>query len=304
MSLIKNRLILESMVRAGWRSARAAGFAGVLGAAAVCAPGTALAARAADAPIYIANDQASQVKDLLAQGWNPNVRVKGQPAIMQAVRDNAWEVYDVLAADRRTDVNATNPSDETPLMYLAVQGQTARAEALIARGAKVNRLGWTPLHYAASKAHLDTAKLLLADHAIVNAPGPDGTTPLMMAGYSGNQDMVQLLLSAGADASMRNSQGLDAAAWARSAKFDDLAKALDVASEDRLRALKAGGSGTASGSAPAGSAGAAGGAAAGGGNTPVPASSTVPAESGTAARPDNQAPGQAVHGVTGIRLDR
>ena len=55
-------------------------------------------------------------------------------------------------------------------MYLAIAGQTDRARALIARGAQVNRLGWTPLHYAASKGQLAMAQLLLQHKAMVNAP--------------------------------------------------------------------------------------------------------------------------------------
>ncbi len=76
---------------------------------------------------------------------------------------------------------------------------------------------------------MEIAKLLLAHEAIVNAPGPDGTTPLMMAGLSGSRDMADLLLKAGADPTMRNLQGLDAAAWAASAKHQDLATELTQA---------------------------------------------------------------------------
>ena len=202
-------------------------LATLLAVAVVAGPGCARAVRPADAAVYVVNDQATDVRSLLAAGWNPNTRIKGQPVIMQAVRDGAWRVFDVLAADPRTDLNAANPTDETPLMYLAVQGQTARARTLIARGAQVNRLGWTPLHYAASRGHLDMARLLLAHQAIVNAPGPDGTTPLMMAGLAGSRDMVQLLIDAGADPTMRNLSGLSAADWARSAKHENLADALD-----------------------------------------------------------------------------
>ena len=201
-------------------------LATLLTVAVVAGPGCARAVRPADAAVYLVNDQATDVKALLAAGWDPNTRIKGQPVIMQAVRDGAWRVFDVLAADPRTDLNAANATDETPLMYLAVQGQTARARTLIARGAQVNRLGWTPLHYAASRGHLDTARLLLSHQAIVNAPGPDGTTPLMMAGLAGSRDMVQLLIDAGADPTMRNLSGLSAADWARSAKHENLADAL------------------------------------------------------------------------------
>lgn len=211
-----------------------------LGAAPILAWSPLLPAFAADlgsAPVYVANDRASDVRELLARGWDPNTRINGQPAIMQAVRDGAWAVFDVLAADPRTDVNAANPHDETPLMYLAIQGQTQRAKALMARGAQVNRLGWTPLHYAASKGQLDVAKLLLSNRAIVNAPGPDGTTPLMMAGLSGSADMVKLLLDAGADPAMRNLQGLDAAAWAHSARHETLAAELERAAAARQSQL-------------------------------------------------------------------
>lgn len=190
-----------------------------------------MAAHAAAVPanwwVDVANDRAGDIKAMLAQGADPNVvTAKGQPAIMQAVRDGAWHVYDVLAADSRTKVEVANINNETPLMYLSVVGQTRRAEALIARGAKVNRLGWTPLQYAASKGHLDTVQMLVAHHAIIDAPSPDGTTALMMAAFSGSQPVVQYLLDQGAVPVVQNMGGHDAADWARLGKHDELATKL------------------------------------------------------------------------------
>ncbi len=196
----------------------------VLGATAV-----AHAANKADWWVYVANDNVDDVKELLAQGADPNVLYKnGQPAIMRAVSDGAWHVFDALAADKRTDLNAENPAGETPLMYLALAGQLDRARTLIAKGAKVNRLGWTPLHYAASKGQLDMARLLLKNGAMVNAPSPAGVTPLMMAGYSKSRDMVQLLLAAGADPAAQDTKGQNAADWAVEGKANNLAKELSV----------------------------------------------------------------------------
>lgn len=259
------------------------------------------AANPADWWVYVANDYPDDIRDLLKQGADPNVRYKnGQPALMRAVSDGAWKVFDVLAADKRTDVNAENPAGETPLMYLAITGQTERAKKLIARGAKVNRLGWTPLHYAASKGQMDMARLLLAQHAMPNAPAPNGETPLMMAALSGGKPMVDLLLKAGADVGTRDSKGQSAADWARTGKSTSLATQLDtlIAQQDQARDRKR---------RAAGAAGAAG--AADGGASAVSAPSA--AETPASAQPQVTAPAPApapasasgVKGVSGVQLN-
>lgn len=182
--------------------------------------------------IHIKNDRVADVKTMVSRGIDVNsVNAEGEPAIMQAIKEGAWQVFDLLAADRRTNVNAQNRLGETPLMYLAVVGESERARKLIQRGAEVNRLGWTPLQYAASRGHLSMVNLLLANDAHVNAPGPDGTTALMMAAFSGEQPIVQRLLDAGADPTMQTLQKERAADWARKRGFDDLGRKLDEVAE-------------------------------------------------------------------------
>lgn len=268
------------------------GRAGLLALAIGLAAPAAQAANPADWWVYVANDYPDDIKDLLAQGSDPNVRYKnGQPAIMRAVVDNAWNVFDVLAADKRTDVNAENPAGETPLMYLAIAGQTERAKKLIARGAQVNRLGWTPLHYAASKGQVEMARLLLANKAMVNAPAPNGETPLMMAALSGRKPMVELLLKAGADVTTQDTKGQDAAAWAVTGKSASLAAeltALVKKEEDARRKRRAAAQGAPqqADTAPAAEAPAA---------VPAPAAPSAPA-------PAAAAPGGGVKGVSGVGL--
>ncbi|MBO1112876.1 ankyrin repeat domain-containing protein [Bordetella petrii] len=242
--------------------------------------------------VYVHNDNAPEIHELLAGGADPNVRYKnGQPALMRAVVDGAWQVFDVLAADPRTDLEAVNPANETALMYLAVAGQTERARTLIARGAQVNRLGWTPLHYAASKGHVDTARLLLAHKAMVNAPSPEGTTPLMMAALSGSREMVQVLLDAGADVTTRNLKGQNAADWAYQGKAGKLAAELTtlIATAEQRRDAQRGGQ------APAAPAAAA----------PAPAAAQPEAKP---AAPRAQTPAESdapsLSGVSGVKLNK
>lgn len=277
-------------------------------AACLLAMGLAMGVHAAAPPADwwpdVHNDRAEAVRTALARGADPNVRYQnGQPAIMRAVVDGAWNVFDVLAADPRTDLNAQNPAGETPLMYLALVGQTERAEALIARGAQVNRLGWTPLHYAASKGQVDAARLLLRHQAMPNAPSPQqGTTPLMMAAYSGSQPMVQLLLDAGADPLTRDLKGMSAADWAEAGKAGGLARRLRelvVNAERRREALRTGQGAPAAGpgSAPAPSPVQAA-------PTAVPTAPLQPLApaAAPAEAPQQAAPGRTLRGVEGVRL--
>lgn len=176
----------------------------------------------------IKNDQSSSIQTLLLHKVDTAAFNKiGNPALLQAAREQSWQVFDLLASTPGVDIDQANAYNETALMYLVIQGQTDRAVKLIQHGASVNRLGWTPLHYAASKAQLAAAEMLIDKGAIVNAPGPDGTTPLMMAALSGNEEIVRLLVSKGADATMHNAKGEDAADWARKKNNSTLADLLD-----------------------------------------------------------------------------
>ncbi|MCM2558932.1 ankyrin repeat domain-containing protein [Alcaligenes faecalis] len=180
--------------------------------------------------LALENDRPNIIEQEFIKGANPNaVDSKGNPSLMLAIRNKSWKVVDTLLANRQTNVNIENEARETPMMYLALMGETARLRDLQARGGQVNRVGWSPLHYAASKGHEETVRYLLSQKAIVNAPAPDGTSPLMMAALSGKRAVVDVLLAAGADPSMQNAQGLSPADWARSANHEQLASYLDQA---------------------------------------------------------------------------
>jgi ankyrin repeat protein len=123
-------------------------------------------------------------------------------------------------------VDQASAKGETALMMAAFRGQLDLARELIARGAQVNRSGWTPLHYAATNGHVAMIEYLLTQKADINAPSPNETTPLMMAAMYGSEDAARALLKAGADPARKNQLGMTAADFARKAERTRLADAL------------------------------------------------------------------------------
>ncbi|KQV36817.1 ankyrin repeat domain-containing protein [Massilia sp. Root335] len=156
--------------------------------------------------------------------------IGGEPALVLAVREGAMRVLDVLLRHPGTNVDAPALNGNTALMMAAFKNNQAAAEALIAKGAAVNRPGWTPLHYAAASGADDIARLLLAHGARIDAQSPPASgkyTPLMMAAREGHEDSAFLLLAQGADPQLKNGEGLTAAQIAHRADHDAIAAALD-----------------------------------------------------------------------------
>lgn len=177
--------------------------------------------------VAVARDDAHAVARLVKQGQDPNVRrLDGQTALHLALRDESPAVLQALLALPKLDVNATNDSGESPLMMAALRGNIAAAEALLARGAKVQQQGWTPLHYAATGPEPKLVSLLLAKGAQIESLSPNKTTPLMMAARYGDERNVDLLLAKGASRQARNDKDLNAADFARLAGRDKLAARL------------------------------------------------------------------------------
>ena len=105
-------------------------------------------------------DDAPTVQKLLKQGFDPNTPSSElQPALTLALQKKSLKVAETLIAWRTIDVNQVNPNSETPLMMAAMMGHLRLAEQLIARGADVNKTGWTPLHYAATGGHVEMIRL-------------------------------------------------------------------------------------------------------------------------------------------------
>ena len=157
-------------------------------------------------------DDAREVKALIDKGMSPNQKdPKGMPILMLAIQEKSMKTVDYLINAKGIDLNQTNITNETPLMFASLYGMLPEVKILVnQKEVPVNRSGWTPLHYACTNGHLDISLFLLDKGAAVDAPSPNETTPIMMAIRAGNIQLVRLLLDRGADIRIRNQQGFSA----------------------------------------------------------------------------------------------
>ena len=181
----------------------------------------------------IIRDDGSAIQQLAARGFDVNTRdATGSTGLYLALKDAelpSLRAAQALIEAPGIDVNVLNAKGESALMLTALRGQLELAKALIAKGADVNKTGWTPLHYAGSSGQLDMIRLLLEHSAYIDAESPNGSTPLMMAAMYGNDAAVQLLLDEGAAPSLKNQLGLSALQFAQKAGRTESADAIAAA---------------------------------------------------------------------------
>lgn len=191
-------------------------------------PTLAVAGAYEDFFLAVSLDNAGEVSDFLKRGFDPNSvePVRGDTALIVTVHDNHRKVFDVLLGARNIDINARARNGNTALMVAAYKGNKEMAQALLAKGARVNQEGWAALHYAAASGSDEIVDLLLKKSAAVNAPSPNGTTALMMAARAGHIMMVKRLLDAGANLTQKNEQGLNAVDFARLGNHKDIVDGL------------------------------------------------------------------------------
>ncbi|MGE0498546.1 MAG: ankyrin repeat domain-containing protein [Ramlibacter sp.] len=186
--------------------------------------GSAAAGSYEDFFIAVKRDDAAAVTSLLQRGFDPNTPgPDGLTGLYLALREPSLKVASVLVAWPKTNVEVRTAQDESPLMMASLKGHLELVKQLIARDADVNKPGWAPLHYAATRSQLEIMNLLLEHNAYIDAESPNGTTPLMMAAHYGSVSAVKLLLEAGADPLLKNQAGLTAIDFAQSAHRKDAA---------------------------------------------------------------------------------
>ena len=200
------------------------------------------------------NGNAAMIEKLVKAGVDPNASLTkyGDTALMMAARTGKPAAIKVLL-DNRAQINATETwGGTTALMWAVSESHPDAARLLVERGANVNVRskivpsegrrggttgnssitslprdpqpgekprkdyygGFTPLHFAARQGDMESARLLVAGGADVNAISADGKAPLELAIYNGNYELASFLIDSKANVNHADAEGFTPLFWA------------------------------------------------------------------------------------------
>ncbi|CAG0903091.1 unnamed protein product, partial [Cyprideis torosa] len=146
--------------------------------------------------------EASAVKVLLAHGADPNS--VATPYELTPLHIAATPETAELLLKYKAEVDVKDSDGCTPLLHATQNGRHSVVDALIANGAEpniANHYGTSPLHRAKLA---ETAELLIAKGAKVDAKNEDNETPLFSATMGNRPSVVEVLIAHGADPNINN----------------------------------------------------------------------------------------------------
>jgi uncharacterized protein len=185
---------------------------------------------------------------LLKAGADPNkpLTESGDTALMIAARTGKTDALQVLL-EHGAKINAKEKwGDTTALMWAVSEHRPAAVKLLIARGADLNAKSkfvptstsrtyegttpealkpnqgavelssglLTPLMFAAREGDSESARLLIAAGAELNARAGDGKDALSLALFNGNYEIASLLIDSHANVNQADAQGFTPLFWA------------------------------------------------------------------------------------------
>lgn len=184
-----------------------------------------------------ADGDAAAIRALLARGVPVDPRdAKGRTPLLVATHANRVEAARALV-EAGADVNARDAIEDSPYLYAGARGHLEILELTLAHGADLastNRFGGTALIPAAERGHVETVRRLIQAGVEVDHVNRLGWTALLEAiilgeGGPRQQQVVDLLVAAGADVNLPDGEGVSALAHARRMGFDAIAARLVAA---------------------------------------------------------------------------
>ena len=179
-------------------------------------------------------NQPEIVQQLLATGVDIETRVaQGRTALLLATHHNAVEVAGILI-EAGADVNAMDNISDSPYLYAGAEGRLEILRMTLDHGAdltSVNRYGGTALIPAAHHGHVETLRELLQTATDIDHVNNLGWTALLEAVILGDggpvyNEIVKLLLDAGADAEIADYDGVTPLMHAKKLSYADIVELL------------------------------------------------------------------------------
>ena len=136
--------------------------------------------------------KASQLQTVQPTDYWQAINAGSLPYVKKYFKKNAADI----------DINAGDALGQPALLIVAGRGYVDVAAWLLAQGANIEIRGprnWTPLIAATFSGQIDVVNLLLQHHADTDAQSADGLNALLYAIDLHHDDIVATLIAAGAD---------------------------------------------------------------------------------------------------------
>src|SRR5262245_16906902 len=181
---------------------------------------------------------------VLMLGTSGIARAAGKSDVADAVMNGDGAALRTLI-QRKADVDAPQIDGATALHWAVYRDDLESANLLIAAGAKIdaaNRQGFTPLIMASLYGNALMIERLLKAHADAKQRLSNRETTVMRAARNGNPEAIKLLVAAGADVNAKeNLRGTTALMWAAEQRHPAAVKMLlELGADHRARSGPAG----------------------------------------------------------------
>jgi hypothetical protein len=165
----------------------------------------------------------ARIKELLANGADPNVLDPGAPPLSATISAWAWAFLNgdekgfALFSDKDLAVDPIGAS--VGLAYVAVSGNTTFAKVLIDKAGTADGILFglgvriSPLTLAVGSGDREMVRLLLEKGATANFKNEHADTALMAAARTGNVEIIRALLAKNADVKAKDRDGRTALHW-------------------------------------------------------------------------------------------
>lgn len=169
-----------------------------------------------------------KVEQLVGKGANINTKnVDGLTLLMIAALNNQQRIVEFLINRGATVREKEKLHGQTALHLAAQEGNYEIVKLLIDAGADVNvddNSGWPAMFYAIQRKQIKCVSVILSSSHVNPDLMHEGVTPLYLAVYHNDTDIVRLLLKVGASPYAKTRNGETPFELAESRKIEQLVK--------------------------------------------------------------------------------